>query len=255
MPKDIPRLQWFGDGDGDDTTRSRSSSVWLGFAQLLMPKEYDRVEAIRRHRREVKLERKAQAEVEADAEAAAAEAVTAQQVIASAGDAERNQAGEAAAADGSAVGEVKKTGLNPPRDVDARQEVQQHDVEQEQEQAQAEDLNLNLNQSKPAPAANKRGLVQQVLVPDATGAGTRGNKTRARLHSIASNKLAAKGIKVRIHTNPAPNRTMESSVEQEKPGLEIEKDVHHRPDPESQNIQTVPTRSSPVFENEYKLLV
>ncbi|KAK5210228.1 hypothetical protein LTR99_009307 [Exophiala xenobiotica] len=236
MPKDIPRLQWFGDGDGDDTTRSRSSSVWLGFAQLLMPKEYDRVEAIRRHRREVKLERKAQAEVEADAEAAAAEAVTAQQVIASAGDAERNQAGEAAAADGSA-------------------EVQQHDVEQEQEQAQAEDLNLNLNQMKPAPAANKRGLVQQVLVPDATGAGTRGNKTRARLHSIASNKLAAKGIKVRTHTNPAPNRTMESSVEQEKPGLEIEKDVHHRPDPESQNIQTVPTRSSPVFENEYKLLV
>jgi hypothetical protein len=107
MPKDIPRLQWFG--DGDDTTRSRSSSVWLGFAQLLMPKEYDRVEAIRRHRREVKLERKAQAEVEADAEAAAAEAVTAQQVIASAGDAERNLVGEAAAADGSAVGEGERT--------------------------------------------------------------------------------------------------------------------------------------------------
>jgi hypothetical protein len=115
---------------------------------------------------------------------------------------------------------VKKTGLNPPRDVDARQEVQQHDVEQEQEQA--EDLNLNLNQMKPAPAANKRGLVQQVLVPDATGAGTRGNKARARLHSIASNKFAAKGVKVRTRTNPAPNRTMESSVEQEKPGLEIE---------------------------------
>jgi hypothetical protein len=97
--------EWFG--DGDDTTRSRSSSVWLGFAQLLMPKEYDRVEAIRRHRREVKLKRKA--EVEADAEAAAAEAVTAQQVIASAGDAERNQVGEAAAADGSAVGEGERT--------------------------------------------------------------------------------------------------------------------------------------------------
>jgi hypothetical protein len=99
---------------------------------------------------------------------------------------------------------VKKTGLDPPRDVDARQEVQQHDVEQEQEQAQAEELNLNLNQMKPAPAANKRVLVQQVLVPDAAGAGTWGNKARARLHSIASNKLAAKGVKVRTHTNPAP---------------------------------------------------
>jgi hypothetical protein len=108
MPKDIPRLQWFG-GGGD--TRS-PSSVWLGFAQLLMPKEYDRVEAIRRHRREVKLKRKA--EVEADAEAAAAETVTAQQVIAYAGDAEGNKAGEAAA-DRSAVGEVEGEGEQTSR--------------------------------------------------------------------------------------------------------------------------------------------
>jgi hypothetical protein len=103
MPKDTPRLQWFG-GGGD--TRSRSS-VWLGFAQLLMPKEYDRVEAIRRHRREVKLQRKAQAKAQAEAEAETA-AVTAQ-VIASAGDVEGNKVGEAAAADGSAVGEGERT--------------------------------------------------------------------------------------------------------------------------------------------------
>ncbi|KAK5446586.1 hypothetical protein LTS15_009518 [Exophiala xenobiotica] len=107
MPKDIPRLQWFGDGNGDDTTRSRSSSVWLGFAQLLMQKEYDRVEAIRRHRHEFKLKRKA--EVKADAEVAAAEAV-----IASAGDAEGNKAGEAAA-DRSAVAEVEGEGEQTSR--------------------------------------------------------------------------------------------------------------------------------------------
>lgn len=129
MPKDIPRLQWFG---GD--TRS---SVWLGFAQLLMPKEYDRVEAIRRHRRELKMKARI------GAEAAAAKAIAP-------GDAGDDQAR-------SAVGEqTRDTGPEPFRS-----------LTQETQHAERE-LNLNLNQTNPQQRI--RAMVQQVSTPDAARA-------------------------------------------------------------------------------------
>ncbi len=129
MPKDIPRLQWFG---GD--TRS---SVWLGFAQLLMPKEYDRVEAIRRHRRELKMKARI------EAEAAAAKAIAP-------GDAGDDQAR-------SAVGEqTRDTGPEPFRS-----------LTQETQHAERE-LNLNLNQTNPQQRI--RAMAQQVSTPDAARA-------------------------------------------------------------------------------------
>jgi hypothetical protein len=62
-----------------------------------------------------------------------------------------------------------KDRLEPFRDADARQEVLlQHDVEREQERELNLNLNLHLNQMKPL-WLRTRGLVQQVLVPDAAG--------------------------------------------------------------------------------------
>ncbi|KAL2426775.1 hypothetical protein ABEF95_002944 [Exophiala dermatitidis] len=87
MSRQVPRLRLFG---GD-----HRSSVWLGLAQLLMPDEYKRVEAIRRNRRERRKREKEKAPAEEAGASDDAGGVTAIDANAATGDENTNGADNA----------------------------------------------------------------------------------------------------------------------------------------------------------------